>query len=73
MKTITIQAYIEHGQLTTPIPIERDGVYTITVEGPADLPTVPRSSVLDGLIPLPLLEGMSQRFGRDELYDDHGR
>lgn len=73
MKIITIQAYIEHGQLTTLIPIEHDGIYTITVEGPTDAPKMPTRSILDGLIPLPLIDGMSQRFGRDELYDEYGR
>lgn len=73
MKTITIQAYIEHGQLTTPIPIDRDGLYTITVEGPTEQPSLARGSVLDGLLPLPLLDSPSQRYGRDALYDEDGR
>ena len=73
MKTITLQAYITHGHLTTPIPIERDGLYTITVEGPTEPLSSSHGSVLDGLHPLPVLESPSQRYGRDELYDADGR
>jgi hypothetical protein len=77
MKTITIQARIEHGRIVTELPVDVDGVYTVTVQLD-DAPTSERSasptSLVDALQPV-TLHGWptDSRFGRDELYDEDGR
>jgi len=77
MKTITIQARIEHGRMVTELPVAVDGVYTVTIQlddaPTAGSPSSP-SSLVDVLQPV-TLHGWpaDSRFGRDELYGEDGR
>jgi hypothetical protein len=77
MKTITIQARIEHGRIVTELPHDVDGVYTVTVQLDDTSPSEQRASptsLVDALQPI-TLPGWSadSRFGRDEIYDEDGR
>ncbi len=77
MKTITIQARIEHGRIVTELPSDVDGVYTVIVQldnVPTSAFTPSPTSLVDALQPV-TLHGWptDSRFGRDELYAEDGR
>mgnify|MGYP000263818302 CR=1 FL=1 len=77
MKTITIQARIDHGRIVTELPFDLDGVYTVTVQlddAHTVEPMRSHTSLVDAIQPVSL-HGWpaNSRFGRDELYDEDGR